>query len=502
MKSLVIKTERTATITGQGDIVDSGRRSSKTSIGEKKTSRKTGKAMVNRYHPRVERRPDGCKMPIVSSPPATELQARVAELEKRLDTSTEDSTSRAGTCYELAALLLRTSEYERALTALTRARQALDVRNHVQLANSISILSSSALIGLRRHEEARQVLLEAVERFYNDLSDTDRATVLNNLASASELCGDLVGAQATFERAIGLLRAAGDVSKLATTLNNVAIVYGKRGEDHLARASWWEAYSLHTKLEDKAGIANVLNNTARFLSNRGLFSGAEALCTRAVEIATRLDDLATLAVMRGNLATIHASVGEFEDAHAELIEKLSIHEQLWDAYGRGMTLLALGENRDRCDLLKEAHHYYSRAANLFSALGGPRELAEAQMGQAFSAPDPHSAIALGEQALATTKTLGDDSALAAALDNLGLLYGEAGDQETAFTLIQRALVLTDSLGDIEGTFSVLVNLAKVCEQADRFSDAIGYYERALTIARTSAHQTDIAEAVDRLRSTR
>ena len=159
----------------------------------------------------------------------------------------------------------------------------------------------------------------------------------------------------------------------------------------------------------------------------------------------------------------------------------------------------LGNMLEKVGSNDEAYRYYTRAVEAFECLGSLADVAQAEIDRELVASDPAIAL-IRKRAVTIREALGDKVELAAALDNLGLLFGEAGNHEAAIALMERSSFLAEEAGDTTGICAVLCNLGAVCEEAKLVGKAIDYYERALPLIK-SREERDAPAALDALRAT-
>jgi tetratricopeptide (TPR) repeat protein len=149
----------------------------------------------------------------------------------------------------------------------------------------------------------------------------------------------------------------------------------------------------------------------------------------------------------------------------------------------------------------EIDAHYIRAIAIYDALGELTDAAfvERDRARAWSGAGEHEkAIAIGQHALHILMEAGNDKHTAAAMDDLGLLYSDAGDRTTAIAWLERSSSLAASVDDTEGLPIVLCNLASEYVLADREGDAIECYRRALAMYEEDQNEDDARRIRTRL----
>jgi tetratricopeptide (TPR) repeat protein len=86
-----------------------------------------------------------------------------------------------------------------------------------------------------------------------------------------------------------------------------------------------------------------------------------------------------------------------------------------------------------------------------------------------------------ERSRALAETLGDDSARAAALNNLALVYGGAGATVRALTLAEMALAISTAQDDRHREAALRNTLADLLYAARRSEEAMNHLKRAVAI---------------------
>jgi tetratricopeptide (TPR) repeat protein len=430
----------------------------------------------------------------------TELEKRVRALEAELATASQKGDPR-----ELAALLGRLGSNLEAIGKRARATEMLrrsvalfeEIGDRCGLADSLNRLGS--VIRFEQPDEARAVLQRALETAREANDRSEEATSFNNLAILEEVAGNLNTSLAHYKRSLDLLRDLDDRRKLASTLNNMAVLLGKRGENDEAQQAWREALSILEQLGDTSTLASTHNNIGIFLERRGDPQAAIRHYKDAIGIQEKLGDLGELTIFFGNLAHVYRSLDQRADAVRALERRLALQEQSGEKRGVAATLHELGNVEDV--ITPETDVYYARAMAAFDALSEPVETALVEMDRARAwsrAGDHARALAFGEHALGLREKLGNDLYLAAALDNLGLLYSEAGEHAKSIALMERSLALAVKLGDSEGTLIVLCNLADEYAATDLEVKAIECLRRALPMAEKAGDRDTLSSVLDEL----
>ena len=106
-----------------------------------------------------------------------------------------------------------------------------------------------------------------------------------------------------------------------------------------------------------------------------------------------------------------------------------------------------------------------------------------QGGERFTDGDFVGALECDEEAVGLLEAAGARSSLAAVYTSLGRLHRSHGAAEKALEFHQRALRLREQVGDQAGIIQSLNAIAIALGRLDRSKEALGFYERALALAR-------------------
>jgi len=135
---------------------------------------------------------------------------------------------------------------------------------------------------------------------------------------------------------------------------------------------------------------------------------------------------------------------------------------------------------------KQAIEKYGLAAGLFRTLGDRASEATALnwMGLlCHEQGDNQKALEHHQQALPLRRAVGDRSGEAATLNNIGAVYGNLGENEKALEYYQQALPLLRAVGDRRGEAATLNNIGAVYGNLGENEKALEYYQQALPLQR-------------------
>ncbi len=290
---------------------------------------------------------------------------------------------------------------------------------------------------------------------------------------------DNAAALASYERALPLLLAAGDLGNAANSLNGIGLVYRRVGNLEKAITYFREALDLARRGDVERSAASATTNLAQVHQWRGELQVALELYLGALESFRRVDERLQEAETLQSLGSIYFDLGELDRALASYEEALRIYESAkmpqlearslitigWVHYAQGaperaLEFFARGLSRDRTYEALALH--YSGAAH--AALG-----------------ELPLAIDLFKQALALRRaaSLRIDAALTDL--ELGTAYVRAAELPLAREHLGAALAVAREVGYPQLEARCLMSVAHLERREGRLTAALARIEEALRI---------------------
>ena len=338
------------------------------------------------------------------------------------------------------------------------------------------------------------VLEEALD-IYRSLGDRQgQAGALSSLGSARRLTGQFPAAGAVLEEALDIYRSLGDRRGQAGALSNLGIVRRQTGDFPRASEALEQALSIYHDLGDRLGQVSALNDLGVVRIGTADYPGASAVLEEALDISRDLGDRLGQGNALNYLGDVRRLTGDYAAAAAALEEALGIYRDLGDPRGQGNALSNLG------DVRRLTGDYAAAAAALEEALGiYPDELSRA--GALYylgvvrrQTADYAGASAALEAARGIFHDLGDRSAEATALNEIGTLHLACGKPAEAEACHQQALELARAIGSSWDEAHALVGLGHAALATGRSASAGA--EALLRQAHSILQQTGAAEAAD------
>ena len=302
-------------------------------------------------------------------------------------------------------------------------------------------------------------LNERVLRIPSLLMATDGASVLlrsdclANLGIVRRKSGDLFGSVEALREAVetakSIVPVATDV--LVYSLDNLGHSYFKLGNVEGARASYEEAIGLRTVQGDALGAARSSLNLARLLRQDGDLDGALATAQAALAAADESEDDLLKANAAAAVGEYHFLIGNYDDARAFTAASLETNARLRNSDGESISTLQLGRIELATGDLPSAQEHADAcyAINLRSGNVEGLVIAEHLGGQvALAKQEPDVAVRVLRSALSKAVELGSPSRESLVRSDLAIALAQTGiGGAEAAAEVDRALVLATRSGD-------------------------------------------------------
>ncbi|GHJ48897.1 SARP family transcriptional regulator [Catellatospora sp. TT07R-123] len=267
----------------------------------------------------------------------------------------------------------------------------------------------------------------------------------------------------------GLAAADPDAAVRASAYGSLGNMALRRGHYPVALDHYERALGLVRSAGDRASESRLLNNVGIVLSWTGQPDAAIGHHERGRELAGQVGDRLTEARSLGNLGTVYKMLGRHLAATAAHEQALPIFEELGATGSLALTLFNLG------GLGIDLEHYDKALAYLRRALPMAVELGDRSLeanvldagGRALAClGDPDGAVGHHERALAISREIGNRPDEHRVLNSLGETLTAAGRPEAALPVHDQARELAGAVGEPSG-------VARADEGAGRALLALG-----------------------------
>lgn len=279
------------------------------------------------------------------------------------------------------------------------------------------------------------------------------------------------------QAAVTVAEEEGDAPGMAAATLSLANAHAFQGRDD-ALSLYARARSLADQGEWKEGMASIRNNLAGYYLRLGQLNDAARYLTEGIKLDEEDGRLGMLGIKHVNLGAVYAQLGRLDSALRHLTRALELHPDT-----DGMIALNLGEVcylRGRFDdalrHLHRAHSLCEEAGSHAVELPCLTMLSEVHCDLGRY----EEALALGKQALARSRDIGDPLAESVAHNALGKLYQHTGRHSQAIEHHRRAVELAgDHLLDKTAALVALANATRRLGSGE----AVFFAEQALQHAR-------------------
>jgi len=338
--------------------------------------------------------------------------------------------------------------YDAALAAFTEMRQ-LAASHRVGRMEMYAVLGfGEALLGLRRLDEARTHLDDALSRGRQAGDALVECRALHGLATVENRSGH-------FPRAVSLYKAAlavvPSLSGAEPTLHGEICLYlagvsYRMGHMDEALDAYGQAQQIFEEASRPERVGEALMGLGLVLAGGGEYDTALMQYERARVLFEQYEELQMTSYVRNNLGMLLVQLGRPHDALEHFSVSLAIKQRLQDAVGEARTFTELA----RCHLI-------------FGERGRAREYAERAVARSREATAP------------------DEEARAQIV--LGAIAAEAGDLKTAQHDLHLASRHCERAGLLPEMVTICRELAKIATAQGRYKDAAAYHEKAFDALR-------------------
>jgi len=276
---------------------------------------------------------------------------------------------------------LARQRYDEAFAAFQEMRQFAASRDDVAMEMHAILGIGEALLGLRRLDEARTHLDDALGRSQEAKTGLIECRALHGLATVEHRSGNFPRAASLYRAALAVvptLDAAepGLHGEILLYLGTVLHRMGRLEEASEALTQGQRIFE-DAGLPERVGEALADNGLVSYLS--GDYDGALLRLERARVLLEQYEDLRTLSWVRNNLGMVLVEMGRPREALAHLTVSLAIKQRLNDAVGECHTFTELARCHFACGEMGPAREYAERAITRSRDGGAPDEEARAQI---------------------------------------------------------------------------------------------------------------------------
>jgi tetratricopeptide (TPR) repeat protein len=152
---------------------------------------------------------------------------------------------------------------------------------------------------------------------------------------------------------------------------------------------------------------------------------------------------------------------------------------------------------------KEARDKLVEAVRVFEALGNlsARAVCLNNIGMIYDSQGKlEEALSYQERSLALREQVGNPADIATSLNNIGTIYYNERALDEALNYFERALTLFELVGNPTDIATSLNNIGEIYRQQGKLEEALGYHERALALREQVGNPADIATSLNNIGS--
>ena len=351
--------------------------------------------------------------------------------------------------------------------------------------------------------ESLQGYYQSQEKLGSEVSEDEKARLLNLLGMLKKGCNDFTGAEAAYREALGIRRKLAEthpeayLPDVAKSANNLAILFKKLRQFAEAEQLFREALGIRRKLVEEypevhlPSVALVANNLARLLNDFRQYEEAERLFREALDVRRRLAEahpeayLPKVALTANNLAILLTKLRQYAEAEQFFHEALDIQRNLAEAHPEAYLPYVAQTASGLANLLRDLRQFAEAEELYREALGIRRKLAEAHP-EAYR-PD------VAQTANNLANLLGDLRQYAEA----EALFREALDIRRKLAEAHPEAYLPDVAQTANNLAILLKNLRQYAEAEELYREALNIH-RKLAEAHSEAYLPDVATTANNL----
>ncbi|MDA0243996.1 MAG: BTAD domain-containing putative transcriptional regulator [Chloroflexi bacterium] len=308
------------------------------------------------------------------------------------------------------------------------------------------------LVAWRLNEQAESIaLLTEAYHHFRQLNDTFYAiSVAGNLSFRHGRLNQDEADLAYAREAYLLAQSHPSVFALATALDALSYYYERRGQ--LAEAIHYreQADGYFRQAQWHQGLAIHQISLGNIYLRQGELAKALATCQSSLAFYQKTGNVSSMLNLQSNIANVYARQGEYDVALAMHQEVLATCQKLDNRWGMLLSLILIGQEQARRNLLAEAAVTYEQAWQLAEAMQAPQKQAQILSGKAVLATH-HQKWAEAEhlltEALRIDTEIDNKQGQAMHHYHWGLLYLAQGEKEAATRPLALARALYEELQD-------------------------------------------------------
>lgn len=287
-----------------------------------------------------------------------------------------------------------------------------------------------------------------------------------------------------YQKALTLRKEINKPSLVASIYNNIAILYIQQNQLDIAIEFYHKAFNTVKEANNKEDMLQYAMNTGATYNNNSQFSKSIERYLLALDIAKELEDKNTEAFICQNIGNIYKGVNAYDNALEYNIKALKIFQETGNIRGEASSYNSIGIIHEDLNNYDKAIEYFKKAlaidtknnfTNNLSAVYNNMGIIYDKRGDKLKALEYYK------------KSMGYDSeenltGKATALNNIGLIQHDLGNQEKALENLMNSITISKDLKDQYAIANTSNNIAKVYITEGKFILAREFLNQALVVA--------------------
>lgn len=298
----------------------------------------------------------------------------------------------------------------------------------------------------------------------------------------------------TIERMISIAEKSESDYRMAVALKKRGVLSRVTGRMTEARKDFEKALELIRRAGDRPFEGIVLGNLGGLNTNQGRYDDAQAEYEKALEIHHEAGDLRSEGVILMNLGILHKSQGRYDQARKHYEGALEIAHRVGDRRSIGDVLANMGSLLWTQGNPEEAMPYFKRSLEKQQEIGNRRTSGIILSNIAIlhmNGGRMDEALEHYERALEIMREAGDVFMEGNILGNMGVVYAEQGKNDEALDNYNKALKIHRSVGNRQFEGVVLGNIGNILLRQGKMDQARTHYEEALEVCREAKNKPQI-----------
>jgi tetratricopeptide (TPR) repeat protein len=238
--------------------------------------------------------------------------------------------TRSGLYRRIAKASERQGDYDRALSQLALAQDALDTSNDTHQIEQAKVLNDIGWIHFRRgnFSTAGDLFIQALELVKKAADYHVMASIYNRLGGVFYYLGDWDQAASYLRKSIQIRERIGDVIGLASSSNNLGNLEIEMGLFDDALEDLQRNLALVERLGQVEGVAVAHNNLGWLYTLRGELELAEGALIKALKTAIQIGYSSLIREASKNIGELYLAKGDYVQARQALVEVAPVFEEL------------------------------------------------------------------------------------------------------------------------------------------------------------------------------